>query len=233
MTADLTRSARLFRDEAIAALVATMRSDKAMPGVKAQAAVKLLEISDGKPQQAKQVVLTDLDKLTQQERVLLLVDLMQRCESETGILQAMMRDAVIEAAAITASNQPTPRFGFRRHAPLPALPAPTEIDAELSPLARRSTPTQTTARILHQPDLTDHERALQPPSGNDQLPPPRSPQQSPIDPTKPTHHPNGMPIRRIGDGDPDPTEQSSAGSSNQWSTLLNGYNNARCRNGHG
>jgi hypothetical protein len=231
MTDDLVQFARLYRREAAAALVDIVRDEGASANARAQAARDILSYSDGKPQQAKQVTLTDLDKLTQQERVSLLYDLMQRCESETGIIQAMMRDAVIEAAAIAASNQPTPRFGFRRGNPMLALPTPPalQIDAELRPRTRGRAPAQAGAPILHRPPDPAHEGALQP-SSNQALPPPRSPAHSPLDPNKPSHFPNGMPIRRIGDGDLNP---DGGNGQDKWTSLLNGYNAAKWRNGHG
>jgi hypothetical protein len=225
MTDDLTRTARLFRAEAVAALVATLRSDKALPSAKNQAATKLLELSDGKPQQTKLVSLSDLDKLSQPERVALLYDLMQRCESETGILQSLMRDAVMQVAA---SHQTTPKFHFRRGDPL-ALPAPTTLTAQNSAVAAQKLedrlPRHPNGRIRP----SAHSRAAQPNSLDAELPPPRSPAHSPVDPTRPTHHANGRPIRRLGDGDPN--ADSADPSQDHWTRLLNGYN-ARWRNGH-
>jgi hypothetical protein len=225
MTDDLTRAARLFRAEAVAALVAVLRSDKALPNAKTQAATKLLELSDGKPQPAKMVSLADLDKLGQEDRVALLYDLMQRCESETGILQAMMRDAVMQVAD---NHQITAKFGFRRGDAQLALPAPTTLTAQNSTSKQNELEVLLPRHPSSGPPSFADVRAAQPIVLEAELPPPRSPQHSPIN-TKPTHYPNGRPIQRIGDAPPEP--EVTDPNQDHWTRILNGYN-TRWRNGH-
>jgi hypothetical protein len=134
-----------------------------------------------------------------------------------------MRQSVDEAVKLL----PAPgKIGFRRGDAKPGASQPTAS-------GQNSTEHMQELEV----ELPRHPNSGKPPFDHDahaqstHLPPPRSPQHSPIDPTKPAYHPNGRPIQRFGEAEP----TSGNGQDKDYARLLERYN-FRTRdggNGHG
>jgi hypothetical protein len=217
MDDELAAFARRHRTEAAASLVATIRDPNATASSRTQAATKLLEYADGRPGQAKPLTVADLASMSDDERSQLFHALVTHYCPD-GI-QSLIKAAVDEALA----KLPTAKFGFRRGEAKTQRGKPTatvQSSTERAQQAQAVPVPQNAPR----PAPPAHASPAQPTD----LPPPRSPQHSPLDLTKPTHLPNGLPIRRIGDAEPHP--EGSQGS-DHWTQLLNGYNAAKWRNG--
>jgi len=69
---EVRKLARRYRPESIATLIAVCRNERAPASARASAASKLSEYSDGKPGQAKQVTVTDVAAMSDEERQQLL-----------------------------------------------------------------------------------------------------------------------------------------------------------------
>jgi hypothetical protein len=102
----LTRSARQFRDEAIAALVATLRNSKAPASAKTQAATKLLEYAEGRPGQSQPIKVADLDKLAPDERHQLYRALVTYYAADLPDLQSMIKEVVDQAQELLEQSHP-------------------------------------------------------------------------------------------------------------------------------
>jgi hypothetical protein len=225
MEDELIGFARRHRTEAAASLVAVIRDSTATASSRTQAATKLLEYADGRPGQAKAITVADLGSMTDEQRMELLQALLTHYLPE-GALQAMLRESVTEAVKLLPAP-PTPKFGFRR-----GTDAPTPKFGRGISASRRNELDNGASRTADSRESQHRdEGALKTIPLAAELPPPRSPAHSPIDPNEPSHFPNGMPIRRIGDG------ELHANSVDQgrdhWSNLLHGYNAAKWRNGGG
>ncbi|CEF48880.1 unnamed protein product [uncultured bacterium] len=103
--------ARRYRKEAVASLVTVLRDEHAPASARAQASAKLLEYSDGKPSQARQLTVADIAQMTPDLRQELLCALLIHYQVELPAqFQQMMRDAVDDALALQAALPKPPRF---------------------------------------------------------------------------------------------------------------------------
>src|SRR6516162_5661252 len=119
---EVTSIARRYRREAAATLVTVCRDEDAPASARAQAATKLLEYADGRPVAAKQVTVTDVAAMTDEQRQELLHALLTHYETEMpGQFKAMMTEAFSEAMARQALPAPQRTNRFRRGAPRPPL----------------------------------------------------------------------------------------------------------------
>lgn len=108
---EISALARRYRRESIATLIAVSRNSRAPASARAAAAAKVLEYSDGRPAQARQVTVSDLTIMSPDQRQELLHALLIQYETEMpGVFKAMMTEAYNEALhKVTASPKP-PRF---------------------------------------------------------------------------------------------------------------------------
>ena len=175
---------------------------------RAQAARDILSYSDGRPSQARQVTVADLEAMSPAHRQELLETLLIRYETEMpGTFKAMMVEAYHEAAKCLLTHQVAPKIKFRRG-------DDAQIEASLSPppprCARAHAGAAASDAAMHRSASPARERALPSISSKVELAPPRSFSHAP---TK-SHHPN-----RIGDGGLEP---DSAGN---YASLYNRHGN--------
>src|SRR4051794_3439851 len=79
---EVARLAKRYRIEAAGTLIAVCRNERAPASARAQAAAKLLEYSDGRPGQSRQVTVTDLAQMTDDQREELFHALLHRYQVE-------------------------------------------------------------------------------------------------------------------------------------------------------
>src|SRR5207302_9478835 len=91
---EITKLSRRFRLESIATLISVCRDERAPATARAQAATKLLEYSDGRPGQARQVTVADLAAMTAEQRHELFSALVTYYETDMpGFLKQVMEEA--------------------------------------------------------------------------------------------------------------------------------------------
>jgi len=92
---EVTKLVRRYRPESLATLISVCRDERAPASARASAASKLLEYSDGKPGQAKQVTVTDVAAMSDKQRQQLLDALLGHCAP--GGFQALLAQSCDEA----------------------------------------------------------------------------------------------------------------------------------------
>jgi hypothetical protein len=115
----LTRFAQTYRLEAAAVLVQVAKDESAPAAARSSAAEKILAYSDGKPSQARQLTVADLQSMPDNLRMELLQALLSHFMPDgfQKILKSACDDAVAQFAAKQASLPKPNRF--RRQAPVP------------------------------------------------------------------------------------------------------------------
>jgi hypothetical protein len=110
--------ARRYRKEAVASLVTVLRDESAPASARAQASAKLLEYSDGKPSQARQITVADLASMPDALREDLLNALLSHYmpSGHQALLRQACEDAVKQAGLSL-------RVGFVRGPKAQAAPA--------------------------------------------------------------------------------------------------------------
>ena len=110
--------ARRYRKEAVASLVTVLRDESAPASARAQASAKLLEYSDGKPSQARQITVADLASMPDALRADLLNALLSHYmpSGHQALLRQPCEDAVKQAGLSL-------RVGFVRGPKAQAAPA--------------------------------------------------------------------------------------------------------------
>ena len=136
--------ARRYRKEALASLVTVLRDESAPASARAQASAKLLEYSDGKPGQARQITIADVSHMPDELRQQLLDALLGHYmpNGQRALLKAACDEAVARAGLSL-------RVGFVRGPkaqaalnPPPASavqPQRSSAQAELEPAAYAAT----------------------------------------------------------------------------------------------
>jgi len=96
--------ARRYRKEALASLVTVLRDEHAPASARAAASAKLLEYSDGKPSQARQLTVADVSAMTPSLRQELLHALLVHYQTEMPAqFKAMLKASVDEALRLQAA----------------------------------------------------------------------------------------------------------------------------------
>ena len=126
---ELVRIARRYRRESIATLITICRNEQAPASARAQASAKLLEYSDGKPGQARQITTADLASMSDDLRMQLMVALVDHY-TPNGF-KLMVKESVDAALAQAAALPKPPRPNrFTRRSPAPSTEPPAADPGE-------------------------------------------------------------------------------------------------------
>jgi hypothetical protein len=133
---EIVSLARFYRRESLATLVAVSRDQSAPASARAQAASRLLEYSDGRPSQARQITVADIGQMSASLREELLSALLLHYQVELPdqfrsmiVDQAMALHQAHQAALAQQAALPKPNR-FKRQAPVAAEPPPSDPAAE-------------------------------------------------------------------------------------------------------
>jgi hypothetical protein len=112
--------ARRYRKEALASLVTVLRDERAPASARAAASAKLLEYSDGKPSQSRQLTVADLGSMPDDLRMQLLEALTNYYVPDG--FKRMLAQACEDAVALAHALPKPPKNRFKR-GPLAGAPA--------------------------------------------------------------------------------------------------------------